>query len=65
MVNNFFAGSLKETDVRRYPDDVRILPTNNTVEVYNYTVQQIKHLLTKSLDDIKEMILYEKSSCFD
>ena len=38
MVNNFFAGSLKETDVRRYPDDVRILPTNNTVEVYNYAV---------------------------
>ena len=65
MVNNFFAGSLKETDVRRYPDDVRILPTNNTVEVYNYTAQQIKHLLTKSLDDIKEMILYEKNSCFD
>ena len=65
MVNNFFAGSLKEIDVKRYPDDVRILPTNNTVEVYNYTVQQIKHLLTKSLDDIKEMILYEKSSCFD
>ena len=65
MVNNFFAGSLKETDVRHYPDDVRILPTNNTVEVYNYTAQQIKHLLTKSLDDIKEMILYEKSSCFD
>ena len=65
MVNNFFAGSLKETDVRRYPDDVRILPTNNTVEVYNYPAQQIKHLLTKSLDDIKEMILYEKNSCFD
>ena len=65
MVNNFFAGSLKEIDVKRYPDDVRILPTNNTVEVYNYTAQQIKHLLTKSPDDIKEMILYEKSSCFD
>ena len=65
MVNNFLAGSLKEIDVKRYPDDVRILPTNNTVEVYNYTAQQIKHLLTKSLDDIKEMILYEKSSCFD
>ena len=65
MVNNFFASSLKEIDARPYPDDVRILPTNNTVEVYNYTAQQIKHLLTKSLDDIKEMILYEKSSCFD
>ena len=56
---------LKAIDVRPYPDDVRILPTNNTVEVYNYTAQQIKHLLAKPPDDIKEMILYEKSSCFD
>ena len=55
MVNNFFARWLKEIDIRRYPDDVRMLPTNNTVKVYNYVVQQIKHLPTKSLD---ETILY-------
>ena len=39
MVNNFFACWLKEIDIRRYPDDVRILPTNNTVEVCNYAAQ--------------------------
>ena len=38
-VNNFFARWLKEIDIRRYPDDVRILPTNNTCEVYNYAAQ--------------------------
>ena len=64
MLNNFFARWLKEIDIRRYPDDVRILPTNNTVEVYNYAAQQIKHLLTKSLDDIKETILYKKKQLF-
>ena len=64
MLNNFFACWLKEIDIRRYPDDVRILPTNNTVEVYNYAAQQIKHLSTKSLDDIKETILYEKKQLF-
>ena len=48
--------------MRRYPDDVSILPTNNTVEVYNYAAQQIKHLLTKSLDDIKETNLYKKKA---
>ena len=32
-VNNFFSRWLKEIYIRRYPDDVRILPTNNTVEV--------------------------------
>ena len=64
MVNNFFVHWLKEIDIRRYPDDVRILPTNNTVKVYNYAAQQIKHLPTKSLDDIKETILYEKRQLF-
>ena len=33
-VNNFFCHWLKEIDARRYPDDVRILPTNNTVKIY-------------------------------
>ena len=64
MVNNFFVHWLKEIDIRRYPDDVRILPTNNTVKVYNYAAQQIKHLPTKSLDDIKKTILYEKRQLF-
>ena len=63
-VNNFFARWLKKNDIRRYPDNIRILPTNNTVEVYNYAAQQIKHLATKSLDDIKETILYEKKQLF-
>ena len=58
-VNNFFACWLKEIYIRRYPDDVRILPKNNTVEFYNYTTQQIKHIPTKSLDDRKETIIYE------
>ena len=52
-VNNFFACCLKEIDIRCYPDDVRILVTNNTVEVCNYAAQKIKQLLTKFLDDIK------------
>ena len=33
-VNNFFCHWLKEIDARRYPDDVRILLTNNRVEIY-------------------------------
>ena len=35
-VTNFFYHWLKEIDARRYPDDVRILPINNTVEIYRY-----------------------------
>ena len=56
----FFCHWLKEIDARRYPDNVRILPTNNTVEIYQYAAQQLKHLPSKSLDDIRQPLLYEK-----
>ena len=61
-VNNFFCYWLKEIDARRYSDDVRILPTNDTDEIYQYAAQQLKHLPSKSLDDIKETLLYEKKA---
>ena len=32
-VNNFFAYWIKETDIKRYGDDVPVLPLTNTVEV--------------------------------
>ena len=40
-VNNVFCHWLKEIDARRYPDNIRILPTNNTVETYQHAVQQL------------------------
>ena len=52
----------KKIDARRYRHDVRILPTNNTVEIYQYAAQQLKHLPKKSLDDIRETLLYEKKA---
>ena len=33
-VNNFFGHWLTDIDIRRYPDDTRILPTNNNVDIY-------------------------------
>ena len=35
-VNNFFGYWIKDIDIRQYPDDTRILPTNNNVDVYQY-----------------------------
>ena len=61
-INNFFCHWLKEIDARRNLDSVRILPTNNTVEIYQYAAQQLKHLPSKSLDDIRETLLYEKKA---
>ena len=63
-VNNFFAHWLKETDITHYPDDVRILPTNNTVNISSYSGEILKHMPAKALDTIKETLLYDKS-CFN
>ena len=61
-VNNFFAHWPKEVDIKRYPDDIRILPTNNTVDIYRYSEKMLKHLPAKSLDTIKETLLYDKET---
>ena len=64
MITTFFFHWLKEIDARRYPDDVRIFPANNTVEIYQYAAQQLKHLPSKSLDDIRGTLPYEKKLLF-
>ena len=64
MVNNFFYHWLKEIDAKRYPDDVRILTKDNTVDIYQYAAQQLKNLPSKSLNDIRETLLYEKKLLF-
>ena len=35
-VNNFFEHWFTDIDIRHYPDDKRILPTNNSVDIYQY-----------------------------
>ena len=63
-VNNFFCALFKEIDIKRYPDDVRIAPTNNTVNIADYSAQIIKHMPNKSLDTIKKTLLYNKEGMF-
>ena len=33
-VNNFLGHWFTDIDIRCYPDDTRILPTNNSVDIY-------------------------------
>ena len=47
-VNGFLFRRLSEIDIRRYSDDVRILPTNNAVSIADYAANQLKHLTDKS-----------------
>ena len=49
---------MKKIDATCYPDNVRILPTNNIVEIYQYAAQQVKHLPKRSQHDIRQTLLY-------
>ena len=40
-VNNFFGHWFTDIDIRRYPDDMRILPKNNSVHIYQYSNAQM------------------------
>ena len=48
-VNNFFEHWFTDIDIRCYPDDMTILPTNNSVDIYQYSNAQIKYLPEKSV----------------
>ena len=39
-VNNFFGHWFTDIDTRRYPDDTRILPTNNNVDIYQIQMRK-------------------------
>ena len=36
MVNKFFGHWFIDIDIRQYPDDLRVLPTNNSVDIYQH-----------------------------
>ena len=42
----------------RYPDDKRILPTNNSVDIYQYSNAQMKYLPEKTGKKLLKTMLY-------
>ena len=38
-VINFFGHWFTDIDIRRYPDDMMILPTNNSVDIYQHSYE--------------------------
>ena len=61
-VNNFFTHFIKGMDIRRYirihDVDTRILPTNNTVDIYRYSDAMLKHMPTDALKTYDKTLLY-------
>ena len=49
---------ITDIDIRQYPDDGRILPTNNNVNVYQFLASQLKYLPKDSAATDLKMLLY-------
>ena len=63
-VNNFFEHWIKDIDIRQYPDDTRILPTNNNDDVYQYSASQLKYLPKNAISTIEKTLLYSKKPVY-
>ena len=63
-VNKFFGHWFTDIYIRRYPDDLRILLTNNSVDVYQYSNAQMKYLLEKSVEKLLKTVLYSNKPVY-
>ena len=53
-VNNFFCRWFTDIDIKRYPDDLRIL-TDKTIEIHDYAEGQLKYLPKDSLKKLESL----------
>ena len=63
-VNNFFARWITDIDIKRYPDDLRILPNDKTLSVYDYANAQLKYLPNDSAKKVQKPFLYSNLPVF-
>ena len=63
-VNNFFGHWFTDIDIRRYPDDMRILPMNDCVDIYQYSNAQMKYLSEKSVKKLLKTMLYSNKPVY-
>ena len=59
-VNNFFAHWIKDVNIKRYGDDIAVLPINKTLVIYRYSEAVLKHLPDDVLKTFQGDILYSK-----
>ena len=63
-VNKCFGHWFTDIDIRRYPDDMMILLTNNSVEIYQYSNAQMKYLPGKSVKKLLKTMLYSNKPVY-
>ena len=59
-VNNFFTHWITEIYIKRYEDDMPILLLTNTVDIYRYSDEHLKHILKDALKITENDLLYSK-----
>ena len=59
-VNNFFTHWIKDVNIKRYGDDIAILPINKTLDIYRYSDAMLKHLPDDVLATFQDQLLYSK-----
>ena len=63
-VNNFFGHWFTDIDIRRYPEDMMILPTNNSVDICQYSNAQMKYLPEKSVKKLLKTMLFSNKPIY-
>ena len=59
-VNNFFTHWIKDVTVKRYGDDIAVLPINTTLDTYRYSESMLKHMPKAALATFRKDLLYSK-----
>ena len=59
-VNNFFAHWIKDVTVKRYGDEIAVLPINTTLDTYRYSESMLKHMPEKALATFQKELLYSQ-----
>ena len=59
-VNNFFAHWIKDVTVKRYGDEIAVLPINTTLDTYRYSESMLKHMPKEALATFQKELLYSK-----
>ena len=63
-VSNLFGHWFTDIDIRHYPDDMKILPTNNSADIYQYSNPQMKYLPEKLVKNFVETIFHSNKPVY-
>ena len=60
----FFGHWFTDIDIRRYPDDMRMLRRNNSVYIYQYSNAQMKYLPEKLVKKLLKTMFYSNKPVY-